>query len=207
MDISIISSESTYKNVIFFFKFYILANGLSFIVTLFGYIPNAENDFIVNFLQLADAIVLVISGIGSIIVYLIWLYKFHHDVRKIDTNYSIGRGGALARFLIPVYSLWGIWNIHSEFSEKLKRENDTANKLGFELSEKILPFFVLFIISNFFGKLLFKDTFRDIISENTENIVTIISSIVDIILYVIWIQMITIMNSGLAIMFRKETIK
>lgn len=48
-----------------------------------------------------------------IIFYLIWIFKVHADLRRLNPSYGISAGGALARLMIPFYNLYGMWNVYS----------------------------------------------------------------------------------------------
>lgn len=55
-----------------------------------------------------------------IIVILIWLYRLHASLRITERNYPISPWGAIARFIIPFYSFWGIWNIFATLAQQFK---------------------------------------------------------------------------------------
>ncbi len=52
-----------------------------------------------------DSLVSIVSlfiSLTSMIVFLIWLYRFHADLKNLFKEYPITPGGAIARFLIPI---------------------------------------------------------------------------------------------------------
>ena len=58
----------------------------------------------------------------TIVVFLLWMYRLHHDLREIFKEYPITSGGALARLIIPFYNLWGVWNTFSVLDHYLRKE-------------------------------------------------------------------------------------
>ena len=54
-----------------------------------------------------------------IISALVWIFKLHQDFRVLYENYPISPGKSLACFMIPIYSLWGIWHTLSTMAKKV----------------------------------------------------------------------------------------
>ncbi len=40
-----------------------------------------------------------------------WVYSFHVDLEHVVPGYPLGAAAGLAQALIPIYNLWGLWNI------------------------------------------------------------------------------------------------
>ncbi|MEH2282758.1 MAG: DUF4328 domain-containing protein [Nostoc sp.] len=99
-----------------------------------------------------DALISIVSllfSLTSMIVFLIWLYRLHADLRNMFKEYPITPGGAIARFLIPIYSLWGIANTLSTFADRFKVEGDDLTRLSEQVRSLITPLYCFMIGSNF----------------------------------------------------------
>lgn len=71
------------------------------------------------------ASLIVLGNITTIIVALVWLFQVHKDLQTIYPNYPITPAGALRRFLIPFYSLVGIWETVSKIGNHFQLESKT----------------------------------------------------------------------------------
>ncbi|MBD2247189.1 DUF4328 domain-containing protein [Nostoc sp. FACHB-888] len=111
-----------------------------------------------------DALISVVTllfSLISIIVFLIWLYRFHADLRDIFKEYPITPGGAIARFLIPIYSIWGIANTLSTFADRFKGEGDDLTNLSDQVRSLIGPLYGFMIGSNFVNRIAFQEVAKN----------------------------------------------
>lgn len=46
----------------------------------------------------------------AIVLFLCWLHRLHASLRMLYNTYPISPAGAVARFVLPIYNLWGIGN-------------------------------------------------------------------------------------------------
>ncbi|MBN3897972.1 MAG: DUF4328 domain-containing protein [Nostoc sp. NOS(2021)] len=107
-----------------------------------------------------DALISIVTSLfnlTSIIVFLIWLYRLHADLRNLFKEYPITPGGAIARFLIPIYSLWGIANTLSTFADRFKVEGDDFTRLSEQVRSLITPLYVFMMGSNFVNRIAAKN--------------------------------------------------
>ncbi|GIO22254.1 hypothetical protein [Oceanobacillus sp. J11TS1] len=116
------------------------------------------------------------------IIYLIWIYKVHTDLRLLNPDYPITPLGSIARIIIPFYNLYGLWNIFSTMSRYFEEHNKTfniGNRLGL-----IIPFYyILFLGTEILN--------RSIVASEVPNIhLFVISFILDLILVVIFYFMV-----------------
>ncbi len=44
------------------------------------------------------------------LVFGVWLFQYHRDLGRVFPGYPITPWGAIARFFIPFYHYWGVWN-------------------------------------------------------------------------------------------------
>lgn len=54
------------------------------------------------------------------LLFLLWIYRLHHNLRELFHPYPISPGGAVLRFVLPLYNLWGIGNTFFTLARHLK---------------------------------------------------------------------------------------
>jgi hypothetical protein len=112
------------------------------------------------------ALVVVFVNLTTLILALIWLFKLHEDLKQFYPDYPIGPGGALARFMIPFYNIWGIWNTLTTLAGRFKGENDPKIKeSGSSIQSWVPILYVIGAISSVLGRILFRQ-----VLENPETI-------------------------------------
>ncbi|MBN3872748.1 MAG: DUF4328 domain-containing protein [Nostoc sp. JL33] len=107
------------------------------------------------------SIVTLLFSLTSIIVFMIWLYRLHADLRNLFKEYPITPGGAIARFLIPIYSLWGIANTLSTFADRFKVEGDDFTRLSEQVRSLISPLYGFMIGSNVLNRIAFQEAAKN----------------------------------------------
>ena len=193
-----LSSSKIYKVINYIFWGYIMLAALSLVDDMFAIIKinfagNAAYRFFLIFIGIATLVLTVLF----LIFYTIWIFKFHKNMQTIDSWYDVSPGGAIARFWIPIYNLYGLWNIHSTYSNQLKKQKDQLKEQG-ELFSRLYPvLYILYYISRGLGKFILKNSFRQYVDEKTEITISIIASVVDIILFLVWLKVVKIMNDTL----------
>ena len=61
------------------------------------------------------------------LVFLIWMYQVHSDLPEILGSYPISPGGALARLAIPLYNIWGIWNVFTTLASEFETDQQLSS--------------------------------------------------------------------------------
>ena len=112
-----------------------------------------QNIVLIDALQ---AIVGFLVHLTSFVVFMIWMYRIHVDLKIFFTDYPITPGGSLARYLIPFYNIWGIWNTLSTFAERFSKESGDIKELSDNLKKLIPLLYALSFISNALNRLLLK---------------------------------------------------
>jgi hypothetical protein len=69
-------------------------------------------------------------GLAGLMLLAVWLFRAHRDLAGLYPGYEITPGQALARTLIPLYNVWGIWSVVATLSRRLKRGSDGSRRLG-----------------------------------------------------------------------------
>lgn len=151
--------------------------------------------WIVEAVSYANIIIWYITSV----VYLFWIYKVHEDLKNLDAYYPITPLGAIARILIPVYNLYGLWNVFSTMSTHFKEHDKTFN-LGKKLGLFIPIYYILFLGTEVIN--------RNIIAERVLNIhIYLLSFILDLILLFIYFLMTKNILKALPIILSKRTEK
>lgn len=92
----------------------------------------------------------------TVVTFLIWMYKAHQDLNDLFVNYQITPGQALARLMIPIYNLWGIWNVFSTLSDQLKAKGGELADIGFKLYNWLAFLYIATIGSRLLDRLVFR---------------------------------------------------
>ena len=99
-------------------------------------------DLLTFFISASTVVFLILL----LIFYLIWLSHFHGGLQQLDLSYPISPRGAVARFLIPGYNLWGVWNVHSTYAERLSANSDTEKRSFGRRIRTLLPFYYVALL-------------------------------------------------------------
>ncbi len=131
--------------------------GVGLVSTLFSLLQVIAQPLyqLLAFLDGLVSIISLILGVTSVIVFLIWLHRLHADLKNLFQEYPISPRGAIARFLIPIYSLWGIANTLSTFADRFKGEGGDLTSLSEKVRSLIAPLYGLMIGSNAVGRIAF----------------------------------------------------
>lgn len=132
--------------------------GFGIISTLFsGLAVVAEPLY--NLIASVDGLISIVSlllSVTSIIIFLIWLHRIHADLKNLFPEYPITPGGAIARFIIPIYSLWGIYNTLVTFAAKFKEEGGDLIRSSEQVRSLIEPLYGFMIGSRFMNRVVFE---------------------------------------------------
>jgi len=61
------------------------------------------------------------------LIFLVWMYQVHSDLPEIFGSYPISPGGALARLAIPLYNIWGIWNVFITLASEFNADQQLSS--------------------------------------------------------------------------------
>ncbi|WP_407883352.1 hypothetical protein [Scytonema sp. NUACC26] len=140
-----------------------------------------------------QAMVAFLVILSSSLTFLVWLHRFHADLKEVFPEYPITPWGAIARFVIPFYSLWGIWKTLSTFADRLLPEGGDLTSLSHQL-RSCIPFLYAFtIISNTLGRIILSSNSREPVSPW----LSFLASTVEVGLVLTLLQLTKIMQSAL----------
>lgn len=134
-------------------------------------------------------------GLVALVLWLVWLYRLHVDLKVLFKDYPITPGGALARFLIPIYSFWGIWNTLSTFGNTFKQEGGEFTQCAEQLDPLIGGFYALTIGSNILNREMSRMQRQN---SEIEPFWFLVSDVVSVFLSVVVLQMVKVMKSAIA---------
>ncbi|MBD3882795.1 hypothetical protein IFO70_13565 [Phormidium tenue FACHB-886] len=87
----------------------LILGGVSIVFALIGLVlPYNSSSLLVGAIASLDALQAlsgVILNLVVIIMALVWLHKIHQDLQSLYGTCPITPGGAVARFMIPLYNL------------------------------------------------------------------------------------------------------
>jgi hypothetical protein len=130
----------------------------------------------------------------SLIFFCVWLYRIHLDLNNLFDGYSITPGGSIARFLIPLYNIWGIANMYNTFADKFEHEGGDLSEFSKNIRSSILPLYSFMIASSVISRFIFPEFIT-----NPENpslpLIFFISAILDVALIFILLSLTRAMQS------------
>jgi hypothetical protein len=129
-------------------------------------------------LDVLVAIAALICNIISLIVALVWIYNLHLDLKNFYNDYPIEPGASLARFMIPFYNLWGIWNTLMTMAGRFKTEAGLIQEMGDALKSWIPKFYGIAILSNILNRAIFRAAMTD--PTSVPPILYLITALVDL---------------------------
>ena len=148
-----------------------------------------------------SAVLMIIALILPIILFCIWIFAFHSDLKIIDASYEIRPGQAIARILIPGYNLWGIWNIHSTYGKWLQSKPAQQTKDSGAIIWKLLPlYYVCLIIGQVFDRI----ASRSGISDEIKAWLGIVGSVITLGYLITWLTLVDTMQGTLSAEKAKE---
>jgi hypothetical protein len=114
-------------------------------------------------------------------------------LRTIFNGYPIKPWGAVARFIIPFYSLWGIWNIFATLANRLKSQGGELVSFGTSL-RRWLPWFYLLLISSTLLKQIYRFQVK---TEDLSLGYFVIKNVVALFFSIVWLQIVCLTNKAI----------
>lgn len=132
----------------------------------------------------------ILLWILTILVFFTWLYQVHLDVRKFDPVYPIKPTWSICSFIIPFYSLYGIWNVFSKLAAFFITDGRNATKEGQQLRAYLPWYYLVFFMFNMINRVIEK-------MPDVVNALFILSSFIEALFTLICLQMTRTIISGL----------
>ncbi|WP_163579304.1 hypothetical protein [Gracilibacillus saliphilus] len=174
----------------------VLSSILVFTTFFYAYFYDFFASFLASIDQAISVIYLVIFIITGVF-YLVWIYKVHKDLRSINSQYPITPGGALARIMIPIYNIYGLWNVFSTMGNYFGDYSSTVKQA--KIITALLPYYyILYWLTNILDRLIVRG---HIINDH----VIVSSYVLDTVLVVIYLCMTKYILESLQIMSTEIT--
>lgn len=145
-----------------------------------------------------EALVLLIT----IVVFIIWMYRLHSDLRALFEDYLITPRAAMERLLVPLYNLWGLWNIFATLADHLKREGGALAQLGSSLRGWLLWLYLAGILSNVLSRAAFGGIFDD--NPSVAVGLALAAGAATVLARLVWLQMARIITRALYQLSKRE---
>jgi len=173
--------------------------GLSLILSLLEVsVPSIYYD---NFELIHGLIILLMAPIVLIgaILFLIWMYRLHFDLSNAFLDYPISPLGSLARLIIPIYNIWGIWDTFATIANHFKKETAmTIVNAGISLRSWLPFLYIAIVISKIMSKISFRAaTCGDCDAASFLPILLLAEVISSIFVCVVYLQMTGAIFSGM----------
>jgi len=144
-DFTKLNSEKTAPALLILLSLLIV---IEFVITIIMY---DLHDYLGNPFQSGEylffiwlGIILLVTGIVTIIVFSVWIYRAHEELAVYYPGYPVKPVQSVVRLLIPFYSIWGFWNVFMNIIRRFRKDDDRMR----EIAQKLyVPFIVSFIMN------------------------------------------------------------
>ncbi|HBB31629.1 MAG TPA: hypothetical protein DDZ80_15840 [Cyanobacteria bacterium UBA8803] len=133
----------------------------------------------------------------TIALFLVWLHRFHASLGRVFHQYPISPWGAVARFAIPFYSLWGIGNTLTTLANHFKSRGSELIRWGAALKRWIPWYYVFLIASNVMTQFYWEEL-RNYRERELSPWFFLAKTGTILVFSVIWLQTVRIMNKGMS---------
>jgi hypothetical protein len=89
-----------------------------------------------------------------VVLFVMWVYRVHIDLRSVSKRYPISPGDSLAQILIPIYNIWGFWDIFTTLSAELRLAGEVLEGYGSDLHFWLILFYVIGFLSRFAAQII-----------------------------------------------------
>lgn len=146
----------------------------------------------IEIIDILVSFVILFGYSATLIIFVVWIYLLHVDLNKVFSFYPISPGGSMARLLIPLYNIWGYWNIFSTMARYL---------LSDQLRDLLLATYIIGICSRWF----FRIQNYDYAGWGDPLIWLSLGMISDMVLFAIWLWMTIIITNKLDFQVEKSS--
>ncbi|WP_239618124.1 hypothetical protein [Cohnella mopanensis] len=124
-----------------------------------------------------------------LIIYLIWIYRVHVDLRDLFPFYSRTPGMSLACMMIPFFNFYGIPSTYYRMGQYMQRLPATL-KQGRFISGLAAPLITLFFVTSGLNRVITR-------MEEPSATLYLVSSIFDVALYTLFLVLCILVSRGL----------
>lgn len=150
-------------------------------------------DYFLDHLYSAYNFVTVLSTVlyyVIVVVYLVWIYRVHMDLRALFPGYPRSPGQSLACMMIPFYSFYGVPSTFHLIGRQFRAKSSALRKTGAWVGGLAAPLLIGLIASNILNRLL------NSLDEPSVSLF-VVSSVVTLLLYAIFLILCLAVSQGL----------
>jgi hypothetical protein len=151
-------------------------------------------------LKLAKGWLYLFTGI----VTLVWLHRLHAQLKVLFKNYPVTPWGAIARYIIPFYSFWGIWNLFSTLAQKLKSQTGDLVRYGSSL-KRWLPWLYISLIASALLQGFYMSQSRSMYKTVIYVAVFVMNNVMNLVLTLVWLQIVFLITKAIVHKTKKVT--
>jgi hypothetical protein len=100
---------------------------------------------------------LIVIALALPLLSLVWIYRLHDDLNQCYISYPIDAWDALARFILPGYNIWGIWNTLITIARHFQAEKGRLRRYGLLLHHLVRVMYGIFIALYLLDQLRYRD--------------------------------------------------
>jgi hypothetical protein len=157
---------------------------------------------IYNSIEILDglnSLIQLLMMVIAALLFLIWMYQLHTDLRLLFKPYPITSGEALAGLAIPVYNLWGTWNVFSTLANRLKSQGGELAEGGSTLRFWLPFLYIVTIASRILSRVLILQERQN--EQSDSSTIMLMSLGLDVILWFIWLEMVKVIRQAVSYKF------
>ncbi|WP_134687398.1 DUF4328 domain-containing protein [Brevibacillus migulae] len=178
----------------FLFIFLCVGIVLSFLLALCSLAYAIDPEWFLDYVETVEIGISILSIFLLIVtfaLFFIWIFRVHRDFKQISDSYPVTPWGALARILIPIYNLVGLWTIYRDMAHFLiARESKELRSQGWKLKSMIPYYYFPIFVQNILNRIIFR-------SDERLAILEIVAFGVDIFLNMMYIRMVVLISKGI----------
>jgi hypothetical protein len=124
------------------------------------------------------------------------MYKLHGDLKALFKPYSITPGAALAELMIPIYNLWGVWDVFATMADQFKSRGGRLAESG-----AALRFWLPLLYIGWLGGQILNRVVAIQSRDDRQPSVTLVlvSTAVEVFLWYVWLEMAREITEAIAV--------
>jgi len=167
--------------------------GCASIVFICTAIYAIDIDLYIDYAYSLDGFIEVVSSVLYyiiLVIYLIWIYRVHMDLKDLFPFYQRSPGMALACMMVPFFNFYGIPSTYSRIGNHLASLPAT-HKQGRIISGLAAPLIILFLVSSGLNRLITKS-----VTEPSSTLL-LLSTLGSVVLYTVFLTLCIQVSQGL----------
>lgn len=167
--------------------------GCASIVFICTVIYTIDVDFYIDYAYSLDGFIEVVSSVLYyiiLVIYLIWIYRVHMDLKDIFPFYQRSPGMALACMMVPFFNFYGIPSTYSRIGNHLE-SLPAAHKQGRIISGLAAPLIILFLVSSILNRVISKS------ATEPSSTLLLLSTLGGVVLYIVFLTLCIQVSQGL----------